>query len=145
MEDKKNDLFRRLITLAPSNSLLQIDGFCDDFIAETSYQKLFQYEDVSMQEQMKSHIIPLTNNRRQALTDILDIEGSNLIAYMTHFCISDNFEIFAACYDSMNVIQIKKTTFSGLDDLIASQFSELGIILSDKLIDCGFLTQYPNP
>ena len=136
--DKKVDLIRHLITLSPLTSFLKVNGFYSSFISDTSFQRLFHFEDLSMRQKICSYIIPLTIELKTTLIDILNLEKDRLISDMTHFCIEDKSDLLAISYDTMEIIQIKKSVFSGLDDLVGKQFSELEIGLFDKVDDDGF-------
>lgn len=134
----KVDLFRQLIKHAPLTSLLKIEGFFNGLLSDTSFQRLFHFDDLSDRQKMSGYIIPMTVDIKSTLTNILDVEKENLIWDMTHFCIEDDSELLAVSYDTMEFIQIKTATFNGLDNLVENQFSELEIELNEKLDDHGF-------
>ena len=139
--DKKVDLLRHLINLAPSTSLLKVNGFHLGFIADTSLQRLFHFDDLSKRQKITGYIIPLTVELKSIFINILDLEKDQLICEMTHFCIEDKSELLAVSYDTMDFLQIKKYAFNGLDDKVINQFSELEIELAEKIDDFGFFKE----
>ena len=136
--DKKVDLFKHFIKQAPLTSVLKVNGFYYGFLSDESFQRLFHFDDLAKRQKMISYIIPLTMELKSTLVNILDLEKEKLIYDMTHFCIQDKSELLAVCYDTMDIIQIKTKTFSGLDELVVTLFSELEVELNSKLDDHGF-------
>jgi hypothetical protein len=136
--DKKVDLFRHLITLAPLTSSLKIDGFFHGILSDESFIRLFHFDDLSRRQKTSGYIIPLNVERKATLMELLDLEKDQLLLDLTHFCIEDKSELLVTCYDTMEVIQIKTKAFRGLDDLVVNEFTELGIELFDKIDDNGF-------
>lgn len=121
--EQEIELFRLLINRSPSSSFLKVNGFYSSFISEKSFQKLFN--DVSLRQKTSSYLIPLTDDLKKSILDILDEEKEALIYDLTHFCIENDSEILVESYDTMDFVKIKTRTFGDIQSQISQQFSEL--------------------
>ena len=133
------DIFKELILKVEKGSELMINGFYTGTLSEKNFRKLFSRNDVPKRENFSHYIIDLNTDKIEKITEILNLEGENLINDITHFAIKNDKKFSALSFDHMEMIQIDKSQFkTDKFEFENYNFKEIEINFQEELNDNGF-------
>ncbi len=137
--NREIEIMRELINNSPNNSELLINGFYNEALSEESFRKLFDKKSVPNRANFAHYNIPLDNKNIKVLKDILNEEGDDLIADITHFAIKSKVGFSAISFDGLSSLYVNPNHFSSdLKPLKDYKEEDMVIEFSDKLTDHGF-------
>lgn len=128
-----------LISHSPKNSELVINGFYNGTLSEKSFRRLFDEKTVPNRADFAHYKILLTQKYIEVLKDILEKEGHDLIAEITHFAIKSEDGFSAISYDGMSSLYVNPSHFSAdLKPLKEYEREDIVIEFRNILTDNGF-------
>ena len=137
--DIEIDILRELLNKAPVNSVFIVNGFYNEILSQEYFQRLFDKNSIPKRSENSHYNFCLTRNFIQILNQMLDEEGDNFIADITHFAIKYEKRLLATSYDGISVIQVdSKHYVSSINSLAEKCDENIEIKFLEKINDHGF-------